>query len=119
MYDLPQNVSLDFLVGRELELVCFGAYVVTLHFSGGPQIQIEGGFEHGSAADREIVRGAFPLSESQLMRLITHRVTTIEARPNGTLTLVFSNDDRLTIDGNVGPYESYQVSAPDRELLVV
>ena len=46
MYDLPKGFTLDFLKNREVELVCFGPYTLTLHFGGLVQIQIEGSFEH-------------------------------------------------------------------------
>jgi hypothetical protein len=42
----PQGTTFEFLRDRELELLCFGPYTVTLHFDGGIQIQIEGSFTH-------------------------------------------------------------------------
>jgi Family of unknown function (DUF6188) len=119
MYDLPKGTTFEFLRDRELELLCFGPYTVTLHFGGGIQLQIEGSFthitmQHGVAPEAS----HFPLSESQLMRLLLQRVTQVAAKQNGTLTLRFGNGDTLVIDGNIGPYESYNVNHPDGLLVV-
>ncbi len=83
------------------------------------QIQIEGSFthtiiEHGATPEAS----HFPLSQSHLMRLLLHRVTRVTVKRNGTLTLGFGNGDTLVIDGNVGPYESYNVNHPDGLLVV-
>src|ERR1043166_628263 len=118
MYDLPKGFSFEFLRERELELLCFSPYAVTLHFSGNVRMQIEGLFTH-RAAQRTAEPSHFPLSESKLMRLLTQRVTAVKAKPNGTLDFSFSNGDALIIEGNTGPYESYSVSRPEAEPLVV
>jgi hypothetical protein len=52
------------------------------------------------------------------MRLLLQRVTRVAVKPNGTLTLGFGNVDTLVIDGNVGPYEAYNVNHPDGLLVV-
>jgi hypothetical protein len=119
MYDLPKGTTLAFLRDRELELVCFGPYTVTLHFEGGIQIQIEGSFRHVTAERHATPETShFPLSGSQLMRLLLQRVAQVTVKRNGTLTLGFGNGDKLVIDGNVGPYESYNVTHPDGLLVV-
>ena len=119
MYDLPKGTTFEFLRNQELELLCFGPYAVTLHFGGGIQIQIEGSFAHTITEHRATPEAShFPLSESQLMRLLLQRVTQVTVKRNGTLTLGFGNGDALVIDGNVGPYESYNVSHPHGLLVV-
>ncbi|SRR5260221_8590222 len=117
MYDLPKGFSFEFLRDRELELLRYGPYTVTLHFTGGIQLQIEGSFTHNANGQRA-KPAHFPLSESRLMLLLMQRVTEVEAKRNGTLTLRFGNGDTLMIDGNVGPYESYNVNHPDGLLVV-
>lgn len=118
MYDLPKGFNFGFLRDRELELLCFGPYAVTLHFSGDVRMQIEGPFRH-LAGERQAEPVHFPLSESKLMRLLTQRVIAVKAKPNGTLALSFGNGDSLIIEGNTGPYEAYSVSRPEAEPLVV
>jgi hypothetical protein len=82
-------------------------------------MQIEGSFTHIIAEHRsKPLASHFPLPESQLMRLLMHRITQVAVKRNGTLTLGFGNGDTLIIDGNVGPYESYNVNHPDGLLVV-
>ena len=120
MYDLPKGITFDFLKNRELELLCFGPYTVTLHFDGGIQLQIEGSFTHIIAGQgRPPEASRFPLPDSRLVRLLTQSVSEVKVKRNGTLTLGFGNGDTLIVDGNVGPYESYNVNRPDAKLLVV
>ncbi len=119
MYDLPKGMTFEFLRDRELELLCFGAYTIILHFEGGIQLQIEGSFTHITTEGHVAPEASrFPLSESQLMRLLVQRVTQVAVKRNGTLTLGFGNGDTLVIDGNVGPYESYNVNHPDGPLVI-
>lgn len=120
MYDLPEGTTFEFLRDRELELLCFGPYTVTLHFEGGVQLQIEGSFKHIITEQRVAPEASnFPLSESQLMRLLLQRVTRVAVKRDGTLTLGFGSGDTLVIDGNVGAYESYNMACPGRGLIVV
>lgn len=119
MYDLPKGTTFEFLSDRELELLSFSPYTVTLHFEGNIQLQIEGSFTHITKEQRVAPKAShFPIAESHLMRLLLQRVTEVAAKSNGTLTLGFRNGDILVIDGNVGPYESYNVNHPDGLLVV-
>lgn len=119
MYDLPKGMTFEFLRDRELELLCFGPYMVTLHFEGGIQLQIEGLFTHITTEGRVAPEASrFPLSELQLMRLLLQRITQVAVKRNGTLTLRFGNGDTLVIDGNVGPYELYNLNHPDGLLVI-
>lgn len=119
MYDLPEGTTLEFLKGQELELLCFGPYTVTLHFDGGVQLQIEGSFTHATTEHHTSPEVShFPLSSSQLMRLLRQQVSEVRAKQNGTLTLEFGNGDTLVIDGNVGPFESYNLNYPNGLLVV-
>jgi uncharacterized protein DUF6188 len=114
MYDLPKGTTFEFLKDRELELLCYGPYMVTLHFGGGIQLQIEGSFTHSITGHPTMPEAShFPLSGSRLMRLLLQPVTQVAVKRNGTLTLGFGNGDTLVIDGNVGPYESYNVNHPN------
>ncbi|HZT87870.1 MAG TPA: DUF6188 family protein [Stellaceae bacterium] len=118
MYDLPKDVDLNFLKGRQLELLCFAPYSLTLHFERGTRIQIEGSFKHsvdGKAGSSK----TFPLASTHLTRLLSQTIVKVSVKPDGGLSLAFSNGDLFAIEGNVGPYESYQVQAPDRDLIVV
>jgi hypothetical protein len=119
MYDLPKGTHFDFLKDREVELACFSAYSMTLHFGDRIQIQIEGPFRHVVHGDEISAKASsFPIAETKLMRLLTERVTKVVTKRDGTLTLGFSNGDALVIDGNVGPYEAYSIQHPGGVVVV-
>jgi hypothetical protein len=46
-------------------------------------------------------------------------VRTVKSKQNGTLMLGFGNGDTLIIDGNIGPYESYNLDRPNAAMVVV
>ena len=120
MYDLPKGITFDFLRNQDLELLCFSPYTVTLHFGEGIKLQIEGSFTHVIVEpDTKPVISTFPISSSRLMRLLLQRVSKVSVKHHGTLTLSFANGDQLVIQGNTGPYESYDIALPGRELIVV
>jgi hypothetical protein len=120
MYDLQKGISFDFLMDRQLDLLCFGPYTASFRFTDGIQLQVESSFKHILAEqDAEPFTSSFPLSESRLMRLLVKRVTKVSAKHDGTLTLGFENGDTLVIEGNTGPCESYQTARPGCALIVV
>jgi hypothetical protein len=118
MYGLPKNFDLTTLKGRHLELICFAAYSVYLHFENHLLITVVGAFRHIMAGEVVGDPGRFPLSESRLMRLLTHEVKEIQGQTDGTLHLTFSNGDTLVIFGDNGPYESYHIKHGDKEFTV-
>ena len=109
MYGLSKETDLTFLQGRKLELICFAIYQVNLHFDSNVLITIEGAFEHHVQGEALAESGQFPLSTSRLMRLLEQHVREFQSKQDGTLTLEFSNEDKLVIHGDNGPYESYHI----------
>jgi hypothetical protein len=106
MYDL----DFDFLKGQELLLLCFGPYTLTLHFDPGTQIQIEGELWHIDHDKNKKTKYRFPITASHLTRLLLQKIQTIETDASGKLTLHFSNDDLLIVEGRIGPYEAYSLT---------
>ena len=88
-------------------MLCFGPYTVTLHFDGQAQLQIEGEFSHITGKNQSHYR--FPIAKSSLMGLLRKTVSTVKLKKNGGLSLKFSNGDVLMIEGNMGPYEAYNL----------
>ncbi len=110
---------MSFLRDKDLELICFAAYQVSLHFEGKLLITILGSFRHlvvgRSAAACDL---SLPVQASELMRLLTHKIQEIRTERVGTLSLTFSNGDQLIIEGDNGPYESYHIQHGDRLIVV-
>jgi hypothetical protein len=105
-------VDFSFLKGKELEMICFAAYSLYLHFANEIIITIEGPFQHQSKADTSPAAfNDFPLRDSNLISLLNHTVDDVHREKDGTLRLEFSNHNKVVIAGQIGPYESYNITS--------
>lgn len=105
------KLDLSFLENKQLELICFAAYSIYLHFGGKVLVTIEGKFQHRLHGDANATPNTeFPLSSSDLVSLLTHSIEKVGRDPDGTLTLNFSNGHTLTIGGSNGPYQAYEIT---------
>lgn len=119
MYGLPENFEGSFLIGRNLEMICFNANQVYLHFDGDVTITIEGTFSHQQAqAQSNAIVISLPVSESDLMQLLEHKISAISGDKDGTLTLVFDDGQILRCYDQFPNYESYQIRYGDKVTIV-
>src|SRR5262245_33308849 len=97
MYGLPEDFDGMFLLGRELEQICFTKNQVSLHFGEQIEITIEGSFSY-EEAPRAItaVVSRLPLRQSDLMKLLGAVVSGVRGTREGTLQLDFDNGHRLS-----------------------
>ena len=119
MYKLPQNFDATFLIGRKLEMICFNANQVYLHFDGSVTITIESAFSHQhtrSEANMSIIK--VPVSESDLMQLLEHAISAASGDTDGTLTVVFDNGHTLKCFDTSPQYESYQIKRGESVIIV-
>jgi hypothetical protein len=105
MVGLPGNFDPSFLCGRTLDLVCFTAHQVNLHFSDGCLISVEGNM---SLDDGESLRLPDVLSLAYL--LINQEIDGALCPGAGTLSLSFKNRKTLHIHDSNRQFESYVVS---------
>ena len=119
MYGLPKDFDCTTLEGLVLEQICFTRFQVALHFDRRTMIVIEGGFRY---ADSRLAQPhetpTFPLETSDLMRLLEHKVTAVDGRPNGTLHFTFDNGHILDFLDSSEHYESYHIRQGDRVIVV-
>ncbi len=105
MFGLSSNFDPSFLCGRTLDLVCFTAYQVNLHFSDGCLISVEGDM---SLDNGESLRLPDILSLAYL--LIDQEIDGAFSTDAGTLSLSFNNKKTLHIHDSSHQFESYTVS---------
>ncbi|MHB8755297.1 MAG: DUF6188 family protein [Candidatus Acidiferrales bacterium] len=118
MYGLPANFDSSFLVGRNLEMICFSSSQVYLHFDDQVTITIEGEFSYQLQRSEPDVQAIhMPIMESKLMHLLEHSISEAAGDGNGTLTLVFDNGHVLKCFEASG-YESYQIKHGAARLIV-
>jgi hypothetical protein len=118
MYGLPKDFDASFLIGREVESICFAQYQVNFRFSDGVWIQIEGAFKHFQQDDLIEVAEGFPIQQSSLMRMLGQKVVAVNFSVNGDINLTFSNGNKLFIAGECGPYEAYIICNGKKEIIV-
>lgn len=120
MYGLKKEIDLSFLTGRELIQLAIGVYQVQFGFDEDVRISIESEFRYFDGQVESIWRPK-PGSSSIAARAVALLGATIESfRSNidGTLTLAFSNQHRLTILDSSKEYESYDITRPGQTIIV-
>ena len=118
MYGLPPNFDTSVFVGKTLQMICFNANQIYLHFASDLVLTIEGKFLHKKGAADQLAQAlAVPITTSDLMLLLERSVSIASGSEDGTLTLVFDNrhilkcfDDRQ--------YESYRIKNGDEEIII-
>lgn len=119
MHGLPETFDPSFLKGKEIESITFAAYQVNVYLNGNVWVQIEGRYK--LLRDGKVIEAvsAFPISQSLLLRVIGKKVTSVSfTAQNGDIELELENGNRLLIEGDTGPYESYRLFDGKRELIV-
>lgn len=118
MYGLPKNFDTAFLLGQTVELVCFSANQVCLHFSNEISITIEGDFSYCKASQEEVMANPLAPSRVDIVDLLEHRITGATGEENGTLTLRFNHGSIVKCFDNSAKYESYQIRYGDHVIIV-
>ena len=111
MYGLPLDFDAKFLVGRNLEQICFNQNQIALHFDDDLSIIVESALSHESSqslSDARVVE--VPVSDSDLMQLLGFSVSDASGDKDGTLTLVFDNGHTLKCYDTSHEYESYKIA---------
>jgi len=120
MYGLKKEIDLSFLTGRELIQLAIGVYQVQFGFDEDVRISVESEFRYFDGQAEWTWRPE-PGSSSIAARAVALLGATIESfgsNIDGTLTLAFSNQHRLTILDSSKEYESYDITRPGHTIIV-
>lgn len=121
MYHLPKNFDGAFLVGRRLQMVCFAAFQVYLHFDDEIMITVEYAYSYRSNDTQigtEAMITILPISQSNLMQLLEKAVSKVQRIDGDSLTMLFENGDALTLCNGPENFESYQIKYGDQNIIV-
>jgi hypothetical protein len=119
MYKFPDDFDGRAFVGRTLEMICFNANQVYLHFDKKVSICAESSFllsKHSSDEDRVIV--SIPLKNSEMVELLDHSVTEIAISDRRNLTLRFDHGQSLSFVDQSELYESFRFVIGDTTIIV-
>jgi hypothetical protein len=123
MYGLPAGSDLSFLKGKEICQIAIGSHDVQFHW-GAPDggISVFGRFTYYPAGRPPVVWAGERqhAGEAALtVRLLEQTIVEVRWKPDGELTLEFSNGDRLVIVDDNPRHEAYTIRDGDRPLIVV
>lgn len=117
MYGLPNDVSLDFLCGKELVQLLVGVFQVQLRFDGEIQISVEGEFDH-LRNGKPCNSNGLPNAAASLLVLLGQRVAASRRVGRGDVELTFSRGDVLRLKDSNQNAESYEILAPGIQIVV-
>ena len=118
VYGVPDSIEWSFLVGREVLQVCIGLHQVSLRFDGQVSINIECDFDHAPAADTFRSQSSLPHKVASLVSLLGNKVTSAIRKGGKFLEIRFANEEMLKLYDSNELYESFQVTTPDKEIIV-
>jgi hypothetical protein len=118
MYKLPVGFDGNFLVGKRLEMVCFSAHQVFLHFGSEILITIESDFSLRPMSEPGVGRVKLPVVQSDLMKLLEHAVAQAMGDSSGTLTIEFDDGHLLACFDTSEQYESYSIKNGEQVIIV-
>lgn len=119
MHGLPKNFDSRFLIGRSLEMVCFTANQVYLHFDDQIAITIEGSFEYEPSTSSGKSRiTELPITKSDLMQLLEKKIVDVSWNEQGTISMTFDNGHVFKCLDTFPNYESYQIKHGKKTIVV-
>jgi hypothetical protein len=121
MYGVPEELPLAGFVGQELDFIGLGRYQIQFRFSGGGEIDVQGGWQlvdpegkRIDGAEEHEARDCY-----RLHRLLSLPVTGFGLDAPRSFTLVFGEGYRLTIDDDDPQYETFTLQLRGEKLWVV
>jgi hypothetical protein len=119
MYKLPKSFDGAFFIGRTLELQSFSFNAVLFAFDMNVSITVYSSLQHKFGQfDRSSTVQNVPLTESRLMQLVGHTLTSVEGDANGTLTVEFDNGHVVQVFDDSPDFESYIIFDGEAEIIV-
>ena len=119
MHQPPKLDILTELKNSAIEVISFGVYVIHLVFENGNRLSVSAPFRFGSEdaiCDANVCE--FPLCETNLVRILGQSIIRVDCDADGTLDLIFSNQDRLIVYANDPMYEAYTLLINGHEYVV-
>jgi hypothetical protein len=120
MYGLSKGLDLSFLNGRQVEQVAIGIYQIIFGFDEDVRISAYSEFSYFDGREEWVWKpepGAAQIA-ARTVSLLGTTIESFEAQVNGTLFLVFSNGQHLTILDSSKEYESYDITRRGETIVV-
>jgi hypothetical protein len=115
----PPIEILKKLMHSDIDSICYGLSTVSIRFATNNNLSFSSPFRFADvqgAKDAPILD--FPLKQSQIVRILGCQITEISCEADGTLSLLFSNEDLLVVYANEPGYEAYTILMDGKEYRV-
>jgi len=119
MYGIPQDMDWSFMFDKELIQVCYGKHQTQLRFYGDLCISIEAGVAHSRAGQILGKSNGREQGTASLIGLIGATIEQVHVEGQDALVLRFSNTHVLRVLEDEAPYESFSISAPGEQTIIV
>lgn len=118
VYRIPDDFEPSVSVGRALDSVSFGPYMVRFSFGSTVTVTVHRMLVHESP-EGWTDEATVPLATSRLMKLVGHTVTEAAAPDSCRVRLVFDNGHVLTfVDDTPDQYESFHIETETKHWIV-
>jgi hypothetical protein len=120
MYELKQDVGLDFLIDRELIQLRLGLHQVVFIFDEDVSISVEGEFMYfdGQKEWRWRPEPGSHLVAAHAVALLGTKVEHVEKGANNSFEITLANGRRLEIFAPSQEYECYNITRPGQTIIV-
>jgi len=112
MYGLSRDLDLSFLSGRQVTHVTIAVYQIAFGFDEDLAISVHSQFGYFDGHDEWVWTpepGGAHIA-ARTVALLDSTIESFQGHEDGTLKLIFSNGQRLTILDNSRAYESYDIT---------
>ena len=120
MYGLCKDLDLNFLNGRQVIQVAIAVYQIQFSFDEEVTIYVHSQFGYFDGHDEWVwtpAPGGAQIA-ARAVALLGATVESFQGHEDGTLKLIFSNGQHLTILDNSKEYESYDITRPGSTIVV-
>jgi hypothetical protein len=118
VYGVPESTEWSFLVGREVLQICISLHEVSIRFDGHVVMNIEGDFAHAPVQATLASGSGLPEKAASLISLLGCKIASALSRNGKILEICFANGETLKLYDSSEIYESFQVTTPDKEIIV-
>ena len=119
MYGLPPVMDLNFLTGKKLIQVCFGANDLILRFTDDISIAVFSSIGIGKDKGKIARHINFGEAALEILGLLDRVVARVEWTTEGTVTLTAEDETLLQIFDDSEQFESYTITATDGKQIIV
>ena len=120
MHGLGKDVDLSFLNGRKVELVAIGAYQLVFGLDDEVRISVYSEFKYFDGRDEWTWKPELAAAQvaARTVSLLESSIVSFEGRTDGTLSLTFSNGQRLMLLDSCKEFDSYDITRPGQTIVV-